>query len=174
MSSRLGNAFFRGFALAAIALCFVPAACDNGVTETGSTASATITNGTGFNPPCNDNHQDGYCNAHGATPESCECLDCSDTAYCKNGCVDDGQCNANAGEDCTCTDCFGSNIDGEECPFSMSGPGPTSSPQSSSAAGGGMGSTSSVASTAQATTVAATTAMSSAAGTGGMSSSSSN
>lgn len=173
MSSRLQSAFFRGFALASLAILLVPAACDTSVTTTGTTSDVTATNGTGFTPPCNDNHQDGYCNAHGAIPESCECLDCSDTAYCKEGCKDDGSCDANGGEDCTCTDCFGQTIDGDECPFSSMQGGPvTTSPASASASsGGGMGGASSAAQT----TAAQTTAMSSsAAGTGGMSSSSSN
>lgn len=173
MSSRLGNSFFRGFALAAMALVFVPAACDNAIEDATSSAAATVTNGTGFNPPCNDNHQDGYCNAHGATPESCECLDCSDTAFCKNGCVEDGQCNPGAGEDCTCQDCFGAHIGNDDCPFSTMNGNPTTGP-SSSAAGGGMGGATSSSQAATSSSMASTTAMSSAAGTGGMSSSSSN
>ncbi len=151
-------------ALASVATPFACNSNDTGNTTSGNTAA--VTNGTGYDPVCEGGTRDGFCDALGAKPESCMCLDCAQTAYCKKTCQDDGMCNPAAGEDCTCIDCVGQSVNGQECQLSMSngngngnGNGPASSAAATSGAGGaGGGSASSAATTAAATTAAATTA----------------
>jgi hypothetical protein len=75
----------------------------------GPQAAANATNGTGYDPVCNNGRPDGFCNALGQNPEGCDCRDCFGTAFCDQRCVDDGNCSFNgddpSSEDCTCADC---------------------------------------------------------------------
>jgi hypothetical protein len=74
--------------------------------NTASPSSAASTSGGGYMPtPCNGGEPDGFCNALGNQVETCECVDCTDSAVCTGTCADDGQCTEPA-EDCTCNDCY--------------------------------------------------------------------
>ena len=75
----------------------------------GPQAAANATNGTGYDPVCNNGRPNGFCNVFGGDPETCECRDCIASATCQGRCSDDGSCNFNRddpqSEDCTCADC---------------------------------------------------------------------
>jgi hypothetical protein len=140
-----------------------PFACSSNDTVDGTVGNtAAVTNGTGYDPVCKGGTRDGFCDAFGQPPESCMCLDCAQTAYCKKACKDDGTCDTNAGEDCTCMDCLGKSIDNQDCQLSMgngngNGPGPTSAATTGTAGGGGGAGTTTASSTSAATTTAAST-----------------
>lgn len=148
-----------------------PFACNSAETVDGTSGpTAAVTNGTGYDPICEGGMRDGFCNALGAKPESCMCLDCAQTAYCKMTCKNDGNCDT-ATEDCTCIDCVGKEVNGNPCQLSMgngNGNGPATSnaaTTTTTGAGGGGGAGSTTASTTVASTTAATTAASTAAST---------
>ena len=152
------NALAFGMILAVVGY----AGCDNGATTTGAVTSATITNGTGYHPACNGGVRDGFCNALGADPETCECLDCVDTAFCKGGCKDDGVCNPSQGEDCTCKDCIGKAVpDGNGMMIKCYEPTSSAGPATTGSAGGngttGATTTNTTAATTTNTTAATTT-----------------
>jgi len=127
------NALAFGMILAVVGY----AGCDNGATTTGASTSVTITNGTGYHPACNGGVRDGFCNALGADPETCDCLDCVDTAFCKGGCKNDGVCNPSQGEDCTCADCVGKQVpDGNGGHITCYTPTSSAGPATTGGAGG--------------------------------------
>jgi hypothetical protein len=45
-------------------------------TGSGPAAAVGATNGTGYDPICNGGRADGFCNALGDNPETCDCRDC--------------------------------------------------------------------------------------------------
>lgn len=76
-----------------------PAASDVGSTS-------LVATGAGGASPCNGHFPDGFCAAYATVPESCACADCTETALCGKKCSDNGKCDFEAGEDCSCKDCF--------------------------------------------------------------------
>lgn len=115
-------AFVQSLPFALVAIAAVHAACGDGATSTGEQpAGPAQSTGGIYEPECNGGVQDGFCNALGDVPESCECLDCTETAYCTGACSNDGTCSAD--EDCTCEDCFDAD---PECPGTGEGPSSTS------------------------------------------------
>jgi hypothetical protein len=85
----------------------------NNNTTAGNSGSGAGGSVPGQHDTCNGNNPDGVCNARGANPEDCACVDCVDAATCTGKCQDDNSCKQDQGEDCTCADCFG-KVDG--CP----------------------------------------------------------
>ncbi len=151
-------------AFAGVASHFV--ACGTSETVDGTSGpTAAVTNGTGYDPICEGGMRDGFCNALGAKPESCMCLDCAQTAYCKQMCKNDGTCNQGAGEDCTCIDCIGQSVNGNDCQLvpmnGNNGPGPTAAATTTT----NNSASATTADTTAASTAAATTAASTAAST---------
>ncbi len=147
-------------AFAGVASHFV--ACGTSETVDGASGpTASVTNGTGYDPICEGGVRDGFCNALGAKPESCMCLDCAQTAYCKQMCKNDGTCNQGAGEDCTCIDCFGQKDCQSLTSGNGNGPGPTSAASTTTT----NSASATTAVTSAASTAAATTAASTAAST---------
>jgi uncharacterized membrane protein YgcG len=72
----------------------------------GASSTALVATGAGGAAPCHGFHPDGFCAAFAASPETCECPDCAEAAVCASRCMDDGKCDFDAGEDCSCSDCF--------------------------------------------------------------------
>ena len=150
-------------AFAGVASHFV--ACGTNETVDGTSGpTAAVTNGTGYSPQCEGGMRDGFCDALSAQPESCACLDCAQTAYCKSMCKNDGTCTPASGEDCTCIDCVGQNIGNMNCQLGGNGNGPAGPGPTASASTSGTTTNTAAASTA-ASTAAATTAASTAAST---------
>jgi hypothetical protein len=103
------KSFLQALPLLLVGAVAMHSACaDNG--EGDDTSAVTVTTEPYVGAACNGGRPDGYCNSLGDNPESCECFDCVDTAYCNGTCVDDGTCGAD--EDCTCDDCFDPGCDG--------------------------------------------------------------
>ena len=73
---------------------------------TNVSSTSLVATGAGGASPCSGYFPDGFCAVHASAPESCECADCTTTAHCTKTCTDDGTCDFEAGEDCTCNDCF--------------------------------------------------------------------
>lgn len=123
-----------------------------------SATGDTTSNVTVNNPPveaCNDGQPDGFCNALGAVPETCDCFDCVETAYCLGTCDDDDACGA--GEDCTCIDCFEANdCDGEDPTTDNTTVGPGGSPPEGGG-GAGMGGAPATSTATSTSTVTTTT-----------------
>ncbi len=141
-------------------------------TGSGPQAAANASNGTGYDPVCNNGRADGFCNVRGANPEGCDCRDCLGSAVCQQRCVDDGSCNFNGddptSEDCTCADCAYSH---PECGGNQGdgdGDGDQSTAEEAATSTGSGDGGSSAATTAETTaeTTAATTAETTAATVG--------
>ncbi|MEM9875724.1 MAG: hypothetical protein AAF928_12570 [Myxococcota bacterium] len=74
------------------------------VATTGAGGSTGTTGGPGA---CSQGGQpNGTCIPSGPAAETCDCPDCASAALCTGNCNDDGQCDFEGGEDCSCGDCF--------------------------------------------------------------------
>lgn len=107
----------RSYLRFSLALALVIAAAFAGCSNDDAGNSTTTGGVTGVGgsvvQACNNGGPDGFCVTDGAVPESCECSDCATTARCAGGCKDDGQCDLQGGEDCSCADC---HFKVAECP----------------------------------------------------------
>lgn len=79
---------------------------DEALPKTEAASTSLVATGAGGASPCAGYYPDGFCAAYAAVPESCACADCTETALCAKKCTDDGKCDFDAGEDCSCADCF--------------------------------------------------------------------
>lgn len=127
----------QAFPILLVGVVAVHAAC-NDATVDDSDATGTVTVGDPVPEACNGGQPDGYCNSLGAVPETCSCFDCVETAYCLGTCNDNGTCEA--GEDCTCADCFTPGCEGPDDDDDADGTDGTDGPPPTTT-GGGMGGT---------------------------------
>ncbi len=101
--------FVQALPLLLVGAIALHSACDSSGGP-GDTSSVNVTTEPVHGDACNGGRPDGYCNSLGDLPETCECFDCVDTAYCNGTCNNDGTCAAD--EDCTCDDCYDPGCDG--------------------------------------------------------------
>ncbi|NUO47817.1 MAG: hypothetical protein HOV80_03060 [Polyangiaceae bacterium] len=152
--------FVQGFPFLMVAGVCMHVACGEADSGTDTTGVGPVgSQGSSFHPACNLDRRDGYCNARGQNPETCECLDCITWAMCTGKCVDDGTCNMGENaEDCSCADCNPGpncvNANPDQGPGPDQGPAPASTTDTSTT---DASTTGSPASTTDATTDASTT-----------------
>ncbi len=159
--------FVRSFPFFMIGGVCLHVACSDGISGSDTTGVGPVgAQGTGYSPACNLDRRDGYCNALGMDPETCECFDCVNTAFCNGRCQNDGACNydEDTGEDCTCIDCAGMGNCMGDPSTNDSGPGPQ---QQSSSTGNTTQASTTQASTTQASTTQASTTTGGMGGQGG-------
>jgi hypothetical protein len=93
--------------LALASLPFVGCSSDVNNQANASSGNTGLGGNGGVQTGCNGNQPDGFCNVFGQDPETCQCADCADSAFCGGKCNDaDGKCTLDQGEDCTCKDCY--------------------------------------------------------------------
>jgi hypothetical protein len=161
---------FAALAFVALGLTGVGAvSCTEAVEDGGGSGPGgpSVTNGTGYDPVCNDGRPDEVCNFFGAAPETCACFDCVNSAACTNRCKDDGACGAD--EDCTCVDCFEELGIGCEPPDPSTSEATTDATTATGMGGGGDGGASGAGGggTTATTATTATTGTTGAGGAGG-------